>query len=79
MSRQSKNTRNLARAAVYTAMHLKGEKGASKTTPQHGKKWTYRHNPDAMKKLAEFLKSSSVDTKATGAKAILSKAGGAAK
>lgn len=38
MSRQSKNARNLARARQISAMHKNGEKGAAKTTPQHGKK-----------------------------------------
>jgi hypothetical protein len=38
MSRQSKNARNLAKARDITKMHLNGEKGPSKTTPQHGKK-----------------------------------------
>lgn len=37
MSRQSKNARNLARAARITAMHKNGEKGPAKTSPQHGK------------------------------------------
>lgn len=78
MSRNSKNARNLARARQITAMHKNGEKGASKTAPQHGKKWTYRHNPDAMKRLAEFLKGEAPAEKTSGKK-ILRSAGGASK
>jgi hypothetical protein len=76
MSRNSKNARNKARAKVITSMHAKGEKGPSSTAPAHAKKWTYRSNPDAMKKLAEFLKGPE-DTKGekTAAKKILRGAG----
>lgn len=79
MSRNSKNATRKQQAKAITALHLKGEKGPSKTAPAHGKKWTYRHNPDAMKKLAEFLKGPE-ETKAekTSAKRILRGAGKAA-
>jgi hypothetical protein len=79
MSRNSKNARNLAKARQITAMHKNGEKGASKTAPQHGKKWTYRHNPDAMKRLAEALKGAAAPAGKTAGAAILAKAGGASK
>lgn len=80
MSRNSKNARNLAKARQITAMHKNGEKGASKTTPLHGKKWTYRHNPDAMKRLDEAVKAlSAVRTNKTSGAEILAKAGGASK
>lgn len=57
MSRNSKNARQLAKARDITKMHLRGEKGPSKTTPLHGKRWGYRSNPDAMKRMDEFLKA----------------------
>lgn len=79
MSRQSKNARNLARAKQYSEMRKKGESGASKTTPCHGKKWTYRNNPDAMKRLAEATKALATPTGKTAGKEILAKAGGASK
>jgi hypothetical protein len=83
MSRQSKNARNLSRARDITKMHKNGEKGPKQTTPKHGKKWTYRHNPTAMKALAEFVKGLSGKqeeaNEKTSGKAILRKAGGASK
>jgi hypothetical protein len=77
VSRQSKNARNKERAKAYTKMHLNGEKGPAKTVPKHGKKWTYRQNPTAMKALAEKLKSSTPGTTKTAGAEILAKAGGA--
>ena len=77
MSRQSKNARNLARAKQITAMHKNGEKGPSKTTPLHKKRHGYRTNPEAQKRLAEFLKSAGQPVK-TGGKKILEGAGSAA-
>jgi hypothetical protein len=50
MSRNSKNTKNIARAKVITAMHLRGEKGPAKTIALHGKKHGYRNNPILAKK-----------------------------
>ena len=79
MSRQSKNARNLAKAKSITLMHKNGEKGPSKTAPAHGKKWTYRHNPDAMKRLAEATKPAEDKQEKTSGKKILRKAGAAAK
>jgi hypothetical protein len=38
MSRQSKNARNLAKAKVITAMHLRGEKGPARTGTSAKKK-----------------------------------------
>jgi hypothetical protein len=38
MSRQSKNARNRAAAAVVTQMHKNGQKGPAKTGTVHGKK-----------------------------------------
>jgi len=83
MSRQSKNARNLARARQITAMHKNGEKGPKATTPKHGKKWTYRTNAVLMKGLAEFMAAKSANGREkdekTAGKAILRKAGGAAR
>lgn len=79
MTRQAKNARNKARAKAITLMHKNGEKGPSRTAPAHGKKWTYRSNPDAMKKLAEFLKGPEDKAEKTAGKKILRKAGGASK
>ena len=79
MSRQSKNARNIARRKQITAMHKNGEKGPSRTSPSHGKKWTYRNNPDSMKRLAEFLKGGSEALEKTSGKAILRKSGKASR
>ena len=62
MSRQSKNARKLAKAKEITALHLKGEKGPARTMPNHGKKWTYRHNPEVAKRIAEAIKASQPET-----------------
>lgn len=79
MSHNNKNARNLAKARAITLLHKNGEKGPAKTNPQHGKKWTYRGNPDAMKKLNEFVKGPEPTKEdKTSAKKILSKAGRAA-
>jgi hypothetical protein len=76
MSRQSKNAKNIARRKMYTAMHLKGEKGPSRTTPLHGKRWTYRSNPEVAKRNAEAAKAAA--PQARGGKKILEGAGSAA-
>lgn len=83
MSHNSKNARNLARAKTVTLMHLRGEKGPSKTTPVHGKKWGYRDNPEVAKRIAEQLKASqpqeAAKTEKTAGKRILRGAGAAAQ
>jgi hypothetical protein len=53
MSRQSKNTRKLALAKQITELHKKGET-MGKSTRSHGKKWTYRSNPEIAKRIAEM-------------------------
>lgn len=82
MSRNSKNARNHERARQFSAMHKSGSKGPSKTTPKHGKRVTYRTNPETQKRIAEALKASSTaeskSTRTSGRK-LLEKAGGAAK
>jgi hypothetical protein len=55
MSHNNKNARRIKEAREWSQRRLKGEKGPTKTQPQHGKRWTYRKNPDAMKRLAEFV------------------------
>lgn len=79
MSRQSKNARNRAIAKQFSSMRKNGESGPSKTAPQHGKKWTYRSNPDAQKRLAEALKGTQTKSTRTSGREILEKAGGASK
>jgi hypothetical protein len=80
MTRQSKNARNLAKARDITKMHANGEKGPSRTTPLHNKKWGYRDNPEVAKRMAEMLKAaggedSSGKTEKTAGKKILRGAG----
>ena len=81
MSRQSKNAKNRERAASFSKQRKDGNKGPSKTTPQHGKRWTYRGNPDVAKRVAEQLKATTGPdrTEKTSGKKILEKAGGASK
>ena len=79
MSRNNKGARNGARAKQYSALRQKGESGPAKTTPAHGKRWTYRSNPDAMKRLAEAVKELAIPKRKTSGKQILEEAGGAAK
>lgn len=76
MSRNSKNARNLARAKQIR----QNGGGPAKTTPVHGKRWTYRNNPEVQKRLAEAVKAvaSARTTKTSGAE-ILESAGGASK
>jgi hypothetical protein len=53
MSRQSKQTKTIALRKRITAMHKSGGKG-----PGRGEKLTkqgYRHNPEKIKRLAEFV------------------------
>jgi len=78
MSRNSKNATRHAQARQISEMRKKGESGPSKTTPKHGKRWGYRSNPEAMKRLTEFVKGA-VPSQKTGGKAILDRAGSAAK
>ncbi len=81
MSRNSKNARNLARARQISSMRKNGEKGPSKTTPQHNKRWGYRTNPETQKRLAEMLKATNAaPTRGrTAGRQILEKAGAAAE
>lgn len=79
MSRQSKNAKNAARARAITAMHKNGEKGPSRTTPAHGKKWGYRDNPEVLKRIAEALKASQPQEEKTAGKKILRGAGKASR
>jgi hypothetical protein len=77
MSRNSKNARNLAKARDITKMHQNGEKGPARTSPQHGKKWGYRDNPEVLKRIAEAIKAANVEEKneKTAGKKILRNAG----
>lgn len=58
MTSQSKNARKLAKARDIAKLHNSGEKGPAKTTPLHGKRWTYRTNPEIAKRIAEAMKQS---------------------
>lgn len=81
MSRNSKNARNLTLARQHSATRKSGGRGPAKTTPQHGKRWGYRTNPETQKRLAEAIKA--MDAPRTGARTsgrkILENAGGAAE
>jgi hypothetical protein len=55
MSRNSKNAKRMIQARERSKARMGGTKGAASTTPLHGKRSTYRKNPDAMKKLGEFV------------------------
>lgn len=75
MSRQSKNAKNAARRKSITALHKNGEKGPSRTTALHGKKWGYRTNPEVQKRIAEAMKANSPSSEKTAGKKILRGAG----
>jgi hypothetical protein len=57
MTAQSKNARKLAKAHEISRMHKNGDKGPSKTTPKHEKRWTYRSNPEIAKRIVEMVKA----------------------
>ena len=79
MSRNNKSARNRAAQKQHSATRKSGGRGPSKTTPLHGKRWGYRTNPEAMKRLAEATKTLASAKKGTAAEEILSKAGKAAQ
>jgi hypothetical protein len=80
MTKQRKNERNRARAASITTLHKNGDKGPAKTSPQHGKRWGYRTNPEVQKRIAEMLKATTAASKEkTSGRKILEKAGAASK
>lgn len=70
MSSQSKNARKLAKAREISRMHKNGEKGPSRTVALHGKRWTYRTNPEIQKRVAEAMKASN---EAAAKKTVLEK------
>lgn len=63
MSRNSKNATRKAQAKAITAMHLRGEKGAARTQPKHGKKNSWWSK---FRSYSEFIKGGS---KAKGGRA----------
>jgi len=79
MSKNNKNARNLERARQFSKQRKEGNKGPSKTTPQHNKKWGYRDNPEVAKRIAEQLKATQAANEKTSGKKILENAGGASK
>lgn len=80
MSRNNKNARRHAEARERSKQRQAGNKGPSKTQPQHGKRWTYRNNPEIQKRIAEQLKAGAPESSRgkTSGKKILEGAGSAA-
>lgn len=81
MSRNNKNATRIEQARAMSKMRQAGNKGASATTPTHGKRFTYRNNPEILKRLAD-MKTTSDNRSSRGrtsGKKILESAGGAAK
>lgn len=78
MTKQRKQEKRAVLAAAITALHKNGEKGPARTSPQHGKRYGYRNNPDVMKRMAEMSKAAK-SVELTSAKAILAGAGSASK
>ena len=76
MSRNNKNSRNLAIAKACSKARVDGKPGASKTTPCHGKRWTYRGNPEIQKRIAEMNGAPSMPKK--GARRSIENVGAAA-
>lgn len=83
MTKQRKHEKKAALAATITRMHLAGEKGPKSTAPAHGKRHTYRNNPEILKRIAEALKATQEagkdKTEKTSAKRILRGAGKASQ
>lgn len=78
MSRQSKQAKNLERARAFSKARKNGEKGPSKTQALHGKRWTYRGNPEIQKRIAEG-KNTNEPPARTSKNRVLEGAGAAAK
>lgn len=82
MTKQRKLEKKAAMAVTITRMHAAGEKGPKSTTPVHGKRHTYRSNPEIQKRIAEALKASQPEADKkdkTSAKRILRGAGKASE
>lgn len=81
MSRQSKQARNQVQAKAASKQRQNGTPGPAKTTPKHGKRWTYRTNPEIQKRLAEMFGTvAKGNTRGTrGGKKVLEGAGKAAQ
>ena len=78
MSKNNKNSQRIIKAREMSKMRKAGGKGASKTQQKHGKRWTYRSNPEVQKRIAEQLKATQEKTKSASQK-LLEGAGSAAK
>ena len=79
MSRNNKNARLHAEARERSKNRQNGSVGASKTEPKHGKRWTYRTNPEIAKRIAEMAKLTAGEKpNKTSGKKILEGAGAAA-
>lgn len=57
MSRNNKNATRYAKARELSKARQAGNKGATKTQPVHGKKHTYRTNPEIAKRMDEQAKA----------------------
>lgn len=80
MTKQRKQEKKAVLAQAITRMHAQGEKGPSKTSPNHNKRYTYRSNPDTLKRIAEAVKAKQeVKGEKTSGKRILRDAGKAAQ
>lgn len=76
MSRNNKSARNLAIAKTFSKARLDGNKGPSKTTPKHTKRWTYRSNPEIQKRITEMNGAPAVPKR--GGKRVIEGVGAAA-
>lgn len=79
MSRNNKNATRMAQARTISAQRKAGNKGVSRTTPVHGKRYTYRNNPEILKRISEMVKLTAGPDEKTAAKRILKGAGKAAQ
>lgn len=59
MSKNSKNSKRIVAARAISAQRQAGNPGSSKTQAVHGKKWTYRTNPEIAKRITEAVKEAS--------------------
>ena len=57
MTHNAKNYRRHQEAKERSKTRQNGNPGPAKTLPKHGKKWTYRSNPEIQKRLAEAVKA----------------------
>lgn len=78
MSRQSKAVSKRAIAKQFSEARKRGEKGPSRTTTLHKKRYGYRTNPLNKERIAEAFKAANPLPTKTSGKQILEGAGTAA-